>query len=134
MDVKKNRRALKSNKKKNLSKNVTFVGVNAAGLISKAASFDSLLSNLKPSVFFAQETKCRTKGKIKTENYSNYHIYELIRNQKAGGGIAIGVVKELDPVWINEGNEEAEFLTVEINLSGFKVRCICGYGPKRVKL
>ena len=38
--------------------------------------------------------------------------------------------KDLDPVWINEGTEGVKLLTVEINLSGFKVRCICGYGPQ----
>jgi hypothetical protein len=34
------------------------------------------------------------------------------------------------PVWINEGKEGVELLTVEISLSGFKVRCVCGYGPQ----
>ena len=38
--------------------------------------------------------------------------------------------KDLDPVWIREGSDEVELLTVEINLSGFHVRCVCGYGPQ----
>ena len=70
------------------------------------------------------------EGKLKTANCSNYHIYELVRKDRAGGGIAIGVEKSLDPVWINEGKEGVELLTVEISLSGFQVRCICGYGPQ----
>ena len=128
--MKKNRRALKSNKKNNVSKCVKFVGINSAGLTSKLESFDVLLSNLRPSVFFLQETKFRMNGQLKTTNSANYHIYELVRKDRTGGGIAIGVEKILDPVWINEGKEGVELLTVEINLSGFKVRCTCGYGPQ----
>ena len=77
-----------------------------------------------------QETKFRRNGKLKTENTSKYHIYERIRKDKSGGGIAIGVEKDLDPVWISEGRSDVEILTVEINLSGFHVRCVCGYGPQ----
>ena len=128
--VKKNRRALRSNKKNNVSKCVKFVGINSAGLTSKLESFDVLLSNLGPSVFFLQETKFRMNGKVKTTNSANYHIYELVRKNRAGGGIAIGVEKLLDPAWINVGKEGVELLTVGINLSGFKVRCVCGYGPQ----
>ena len=102
-----------------MEKSIKFVGVNSAGLYSKLDSFDALLSNLRPSVFFIQETKFRTNGNLKTENSSNYHIYELNRSDKAGGGIAIGVEKELDPVWINEGKDGIEQLMIEIKLSGF---------------
>ena len=130
--VKKNRRALRSNKKngKSLTKNIRFVGVNSAGLSSKLESFDSLLSNLRPSVLFVQETKFRTNGKLKTENSDKYFIYELLRKDRAGGGIAIGVDKDLDPVWVNEGIDGVEILTVEVSFSDLNVRCICGYGPQ----
>ena len=40
------------------------------------------------------------------------------------------MVKELKPTWISEGNDEAEFLTVQINLEGFSIRCVNGYGPQ----
>ena len=88
------------------------------------------MSNLQPSVFFVQETKFRTNGKLKTENSDKYYIYELIRKDRAGGGIAIGVHKDLDPVWVNEGIDGVELLTVEVSFSDLKVRCICGYGPQ----
>ena len=47
---------------------VVFVGVNAAGLSSKLASFDDMLETLKPTVFFIEETKLKTGGKIKSKN------------------------------------------------------------------
>ena len=106
------------------------MGVNSAGLSSKLESFDSLLSNLRPSVFFVQETKFRTNGKLKTDNSDKYYIYELLRKDRAGGGIAIGVDKDLDPVWVNEGIDGVEILTVEVSFSDLNVRCICGYGPQ----
>ena len=62
--------------------------------------------------------------------YFYYHIYQLNRQTREGGGIAIGVDKSLDPVWINEGNDDIELLNVEVDFSGFKVRCVCGYGPQ----
>ena len=40
-------------------------GVNSAGLSSKLKSFDYLLSSLQPSIFFIQESKMKTQGKIK---------------------------------------------------------------------
>ena len=63
-------------------------------------------------------------------NSNKYYIYELVRKDRGGGGIAIGVEKDLDPVWINEGKDGVELLTVEISLSNLNVRCICGYGPQ----
>ena len=54
-------------------------GVNAAGLSSKLDSFDHLLSTLEPSIFFIEESKMKTQGKIKTKNSQNYQIFELVK-------------------------------------------------------
>ena len=72
----------------------------------------------------------RRMGKIKTKTASKYQIYELLRKSKCGGGLAIGVLKELNPVWVSEGNDEVEILVVEINLNGIKIRIINAYGPQ----
>ena len=40
------------------------------------------------------------------------------------------MVKELNPTWISEGNDEVEFLTIQINLEGLSIRCVNGYGPQ----
>ena len=84
----KNRRSLRKNKNRKIRKNLSFVGVNAAGLGSKLASFDYLLESLKPTVFFVQETKFRKPGKIKSENSKFYQVFELNRKANAGGGLA----------------------------------------------
>ena len=62
------------------------VGVNAAGIFSKLTSFDDMLFTLSPSVFFIQETKLYTAGKIKTTNSQKYQIFELNLTNKSGGG------------------------------------------------
>ena len=81
-------------------------------------------------VYFLFKKQSLEDREIKTQNSSNYHIYQLNRQTREGVGIAIGVDKSLDPVWINEGNDDIELLNVEVDFSGFKVRCVCGYGPQ----
>ena len=126
----KNRRSLRRNKKKKYNNELVFVGVNAAGVSSKLASFDDLLLKLRPSLWFMQETKMSNGGKIKTENSQKYEIFELVRETKAGGGIAIGALPDVNPVLISEGDDNVEVLVIEISASGLEIRCICGYGPQ----
>ena len=73
----KNRRSLTKNKKQN--NNIVIMGANSAGLSSKKKSFESIIDNRKPSIFFLQETKMKRQGKIKIEGYQ---IYELVRSEK----------------------------------------------------
>ena len=73
------------------------MGVNAAGLRSKLFTLKKVVSELKPSVFFVQETKYKDAGKLKLENYM---VFELVRNsQNVGGGLALGCDKALQPAW-----------------------------------
>ena len=81
-----NRRSLRKNKAKIKEKEIKLVGINAAGLASKLDSFDSMLSNLQPSVFLLSYLSTKSSNKR----------------------TAIGVEKSLDPVWINEGNDNIE--------------------------
>ena len=46
-------------------------------------TFKKVLCELKPSIFFVEETKCKESGKLKFEKYSTF---ELVRNSSAGGG------------------------------------------------
>ena len=128
--TKKNRRSLRKNKIKKYKNKVIFVGVNAAGLSSKLASFDDMLETVQPTVFFIEETKLKTGGKIKSKNSSSFQIFELNRKDKFGGGIAIGAINDVEPVLISEGNDECEVIAIEIKVAGLKVRCICAYGPQ----
>ena len=60
---------------------LTFVGTNCAGLSSKWQSFNKLINDIKPAVFFGQETKLKKKLKFKVEN-SKYIIFRLEREKK----------------------------------------------------
>ena len=101
------------------------MGVNSAGLKSKIKTFKKVLLNLQPSVFFVQESKYKTIGKLKIENYI---IFELVRQNKEGGGLVLGCAKELQPVWLREGDDQVEALSVEIILKRMKIRCVVAYG------
>ena len=90
------------------------MGANSAGLSSKLSSFNNILKQLKPSIFFIEETKLKHPGKIKIE--TNFVIFELNRKERNGGGIAIGVKEELKPVLISEGDDTTEILEVEASM------------------
>ena len=61
-------------------------------------SFKSLILKSQPCLFFLQETKFKTEGKLK--HFNEYQTYELIRKNKNCGGLAIGALEELEPVFI----------------------------------
>ena len=42
--------------------------------------------------------------------------------------MALGVAKELQPVWVREGDDEVEALSVVISLKHMKIRCCAAYG------
>jgi hypothetical protein len=115
----------KRKSKKQFNKSLRFLGVNCAGLRSKMMTFKKVLQELQPSVFFAEETKFKECGKIKVDNYI---IYELVRENREGGGIALGVIKELNPAWVREGNDDVEALSVEISVKDMVIRCCAAYG------
>ena len=84
-----------------------------------------MLAKLNPSIFFIEESKYKTAGKLKFENYI---VFELVRQNKEGGGLAIGCCKELQPVWVREGNDYVEALSVEIIVQNMSIRCCVAYG------
>ena len=104
------------------------MGANTAGLKSKLTSSKKVLHDLKPAVFFLEETKYQDSGRIKIGD--NFHIYELIRKDKKGGGLALGCLKNLNPTWVREGDDMVEALSVEIFLKNMKIRCCVAYGPQ----
>ena len=121
------RREKKTNAKR-ISKSLRFMGVNAAGLRSKLLTFQKVLADLKPSVFLIEESKCKNAGQLNLGN--NYIIYELLRQGRAGGGLALGCAKELQPAWVREGDDQVEALSVNIFLKNIKIRCCVAYGPQ----
>ena len=124
--MKKTRRGRrKSSKNKNITKSLRLVGVNAAGLGNKLFTFKKMLSELKPSVFFVEETKFKEEGKLKLDNFV---IFELVRETKEGGGLALGCVKELNPVLVRKGDDEVEAMSVDISVKTMRIRCVVAYG------
>ena len=92
-----NRRGLRRNKTSKFTSNLSFYGVNSAGLLSKLPSFNNALKSLMPTVFFIEETKLKKQGRIKTEETQKYQIFELNRPAKNGGGLAIGALDVVKP-------------------------------------
>ena len=69
-------------------------------------------------------------NQIKTSSAKNYTMYELLRKNSGGGGLCVGVHRDLQPVWIAQGDDEVECLVVEVWLNDFPIRIINGYGPQ----
>ena len=88
-------------------------------------TFRKVISELKPSVFFIEESKYKEEGKLKLENYI---IFELVRENRDGGGLALGCVKELKPVLVRKGNDDIEAMSINIFFKSMKTRCVVAYG------
>ena len=117
-------------RKNTLSKQITFFSCNSAGIKNKLFSLSKVINDLSVSVFCLQETHLSREGKIKFENSKKYQIYEKLRTTKAGGGLAIGVLNDLKPVWIGEGEENIEALSVQISVNEMNLRIVNAYGPQ----
>ena len=81
-------------------------------------------------MFCIQETKLKKANKIKTGSTNKFTIYELNRKDKSGGGLWIGALKDLHPVWVAQGDDEVEVLAIEIWVDDFPVRVVTAYGPQ----
>ena len=109
---KKRNRRKERKTKKNKNKDLKVIGINCAGLLSKLRSFEKLLEDENPTVVCLQETKIRKSNQI-TQSCRNYTLYELHRKNSNGGGLCIGIQKDLKSVWISQGDDEVECLAVE---------------------
>ena len=76
-----------------------------------------------------QETKLPQKQLFKSDT-SEYVIFRLEREKSGGGGIALGVVQDLNPILIRMGNDATEAISVKININKFEVSLIVGYGAQ----
>ena len=62
----------------------------------------------------------KDEGKIKLDDYV---VFEKVRkNRDGGGGLALGCIKEMKPIWVREGEEQVEALSVEIFVKTMKIR------------
>ena len=106
------------------------LGVNAAGIKCKLQSFNHILNKLKPQIWSMQETKLKNKEVLNTEATKNYQIYYLNRKTSEGGGLAIGVDKNIESILIREGDDIIEAVVVLVMIATVPVRIIAAYGPQ----
>ena len=104
--------------------------VNAAGIRCKLKSFNQIMESLKPQIWMVEETKLKPNEIIKCEASNNFNIYYLSRQDSQGGGLALGVQKDIESTLVTEGNDETEVLSVQVVVGKIPVRIVLGYGPQ----
>ena len=107
-------------------KTLVAVGVNPAGARLKWSTWGKVIRDTGATLWFMQETKCPTK-QLKMENFI---VYEKVRENRGGGGVAIAVIKELNPVLITEGTDSVETITIEIHPKIMTIVYTTAPGPK----
>ena len=130
MKKEKKRKRCEKRKYKINSKNLKIFAANAAGINSKIKSFENILTTLKPQIWMIEETKLKPHGKIKCEALNDFQVYYLNRQKTQGGGLALGVTKEIESTLIRDGDDETEVVSVQTILGEIPVRVVVGYGPQ----
>ena len=117
--------------RRNKSENLVVTGTNANGLNTKKDSLLDMLETEKPHVFMIQETKMKRKNQWIVDEYE---LFEKPRKGKEGGGILIGIRRNLDcstPVIVSDNDDdEVEILVVEVSFKSLTVRFLTAYGPQ----
>ena len=121
------KRAMKRNKKI-INHILKLYGINAAGIRCKTESFSEVLSMLKPNIWMVEETKLKPNEDIKCEALKDFQVFYLSRQKSQGGGLALGVNKQLESTLINEGDDDTEVMSVLVVVGDIQIRIILGYG------
>ena len=126
------KRKRKRNMKRNEKKTVKFrmFGANAAGVKCKLKSLDDILKRLQPQIWAIQETKLKPNERLKLEVGNDFQIYYLYRQNSQGGGLAVGVHKDIESALVGEGNDDIEALVVQAVLGSIPVKIVVAYGPQ----
>ena len=77
-----------------------------------------------------QETKFARDNQIILDSLKKFSLYSLLRTNSGGGGLLIGALKDLQPNWVGQGDDQAEYIVIEVWFEGFPVRILNGYGPQ----
>ena len=77
-----------------------------------------------------QETKCTQLNSLKIDDLY-FVVYEKMRVNSEGGGVAIAAKKELNPVLVSEGDNDVETITIDIHLTKITISCTSAYGPQK---
>ena len=109
-------------------------GVNAAGIKSKQESLNEILKRLQPQIWAIQETKLKPNEKITCDAVNSFQMFYLYRQESGGGGLALGIDKDIESTLVREGNDDIEAIVVQAVLGTFPVRIIVAYGPQENSL
>ena len=116
----------KRNEKRSITKptKLRMLGVNAAGIKCKLKSFDKILKKLKPQSWSVQETKLKPNESVECEAAKDFQIFYLCRQDSLGGGLGLGINKDIESTLVREGNDNVEAMVVQIVLENIPVRII----------
>ena len=106
------------------------IGINSAGIKCKLKSLDDILSRLKPQIFALEETKLKPNETLKCDATETFQMFYLNRQDSQGGGLAIGIDKNIESTLVREGNDLVEAMVVQTVLGKIPVRIIVAYGPQ----
>ena len=113
-----------------ISKSLKIFAANAAGIKSKIKSFNNIISSIKPQIWMLQETKLSAGEHIRCEALNDFQIFYLNRQDSQGGGVALGIKKDIEATLIRDGNDETEIISVQVELGIFPIRIIVAYAPQ----
>ena len=77
-----------------------------------------------------QETKLKIDERIACDALKDFQVYYLSRQETQGGGIAIGIVKDLESTLIREGKDQVEAMAVQVVIGELPCSIITAYGPQ----
>ena len=90
-----------------------------------------VISKLSPAIVTLQETKLYKKGKLKKEDYK---VFESLRNNAEGGGLATIIHEKLNPIEIckvNESKMSENILVTEADIGKERICIINAYCPQK---
>ena len=108
-------------------KKLIFGGLNPDGALSKLTTIKKTKRETACSVWIMQETKVAQPGNIK---FGGFVTFEHTRINKDGVDLALSALETLNTVFLRDGGEEVEALTVMIHLRKITISCNTAYGPQ----
>ena len=57
-------------------------------------------------------------------------IFDKVRVEKGGGGVAVAAKTELNPVLLSEAEGDIDAITININTKNMSISCTSAYGPQ----
>ena len=106
------------------------IGVNAAGIKCKLDSLNDILKRLQPQVWSIQESKLKPNETLHGEETDKFQIFYLNRKNSMGGGIAVGIDKDIESTLVREGDDNIEAMVLQVVLGTIPVKLVVAYGPQ----